>query len=158
MRTQGSAKELEQRRIIAGRMFREKKTNKEIALFLDVTPSAVANWKRWWKEKGEPGLKAKPPHSGHTRISAEQKQQLAHALEQGPQQHGFTQPFWTLPLVGQLLLRKFKISYQQTQVWRLMHELGFSCQKPKRQALQRDEKAIKRWRTHTWPRLKKSSA
>ena len=143
--------------MIAGRMFQENKTNTEIARLLGVTRSAVANWKKWWKDHCIQGLKAKPPGPSRVRISADQKKQLGHYLEQGPKQQGFTRPFWTLPLVGKLLLQKFNIRYQQTQVWRLMHELGFSCQKPKRQALQRDEKAIKRWRTHTWPRLKKGS-
>ena len=157
MRTQGSARELERRRIRAGRLFQENKTNAEIARLLGVTASAVANWKKWWKEKGMEGLKAKPANPTRSRITKEQKQQLAGYLDQGPKQHGFTRPFWTLSLVGKLLQKQFNISYQQTQVWRLMHELGFSCQKPKRQALQRDEKAIKRWKTHTWPRLKKVS-
>ena len=158
MRTQGSARELEQRRIIAGRMFQQTKTNKEIAEAVGVTRSAVANWRKWWKEQGMEGLEAKPAWRKPRRISAAQRKQLARYLEQGPKQHGFAESFWTLSLVGTLLLQKFDISYQQTQVWRLMHEVGFSCQKPKRQALQRDEKAIQRWRTHTWPRLKKGSS
>ena len=155
MRTRGSARELEQRRIIAGRMFHQNKTNTEIAEAVGVTRSAVANWKKWWKEKGMEGLQAKPAGHKQRLITADQKKRLSEYLQQGPAAHGFQQAFWTLALVGELLQKQFNICYQQTQVWRIMHELGFSCQKPKRQALQRDEKAIKRWRTHTWPRLKK---
>ena len=157
MRTPGSARELEQRRLIASRMFQQDKTNKEIAQALGVTRSAVANWRNWWKAQGLQGLNAKPAWRKPRRISAAQRQHLARYLEQGPRQHGFAKPFWTLSLVGRLILQQFDISYQQTQVWRLLHELGFSCQKPKRQALQRDEKALQRWRTHTWPRLKKGA-
>lgn len=158
MRTQGSARELEQRRMIAGRMFQQNKTNTEIAEAVGVTRSAVANWRKWWNEKGMAGLQAKPAWVKPRRISATQRKQLARFLEQGPQPHGLAEPFWTLALVGELIWKKFSIRYQQTQVWRLMHELGFSCQKPKRQALQRDEKAIEQWRTKTWPRLKKGPA
>ncbi|EMN89414.1 winged helix-turn helix domain protein [Leptospira weilii str. UI 13098] len=37
-----------------------------------------------------------------------------------------------------------------------MHQLGFSYQKPKKRALERDEKAIETWKTKTWPDIKKS--
>jgi transposase len=158
MRTQGSARELEQRRLIAGRMFQENKSTTEIARFLGVTKSAVSNWKKWWKASGMDGLKAKPPRPSTARLRPAQQQQLALFLEQGPQAHGFSQPFWTLPLVGQLVQKRFAVCYGQTQIWRLMHGLGFSSQKPQRRALQRDEKAIVHWRRHVWPRLKKSPA
>jgi transposase len=44
-----------------------------IARLLGVTPSAVANWKQWWKEKGVEGLKAKPANPSRSRITKEQK-------------------------------------------------------------------------------------
>lgn len=41
--------------------------------------------------------------------------------------------------------------------WKLLRcDLGWSCQKPERRALQRDEEAIARWKRYTWPRIKKS--
>ena len=39
-------------------------------------------------------------------------------------------------------------------VWLLRRRLGFSAQKPERQARERDEAAIERWRRVTWPKLK----
>ncbi|MFZ5465055.1 MAG: winged helix-turn-helix domain-containing protein [Pseudomonadota bacterium] len=33
--------------------------------------------------------------------------------------------------------------------------MGFSCQKPEKRALQRDEAQIVLWKRHTWPALKK---
>ncbi len=91
MRTSGSARELEQRRIIAGRMFQQNKTNAEIAEAVGVTRSAVANWKKWWKEKGMEGLQAKPAGHKQRRITSEQKKRLAEYLQQGPAAHGFQQ-------------------------------------------------------------------
>jgi len=155
MRTQGSARELEQRRLIAGRMFQDGKSTTEIARLLGVTKPAVSNWRKLWKAHGLEGLKAKP--AGHRRalLSPAQKEQLAGFLEQGPAEHGLAKPFWTLPLVGQLVQQRFGVGYGQTQIWRLMHELGFSCQRPRRRAKQRDEAVIAHWRSHVWPRLKK---
>jgi transposase len=155
MRPQGSARELEQRRLIAGRMFQDGKSTTEIARLLGVTKPAVSNWRKLWKARGAAGLAAKP--AGHRRclLSPAQKQQLAGLIDQGPAAHGLPKPFWTLPLVGQLVRERFDVTYGPTQLWRLMHELGFSCQRPKRVARQRDETAIDAWRRRTWPRLKK---
>src|ERR1700743_3731440 len=33
--------------------------------------------------------------------------------------------------------------------------LGFSAQKPERRAIERDEEAVRHWKRHTWPALKK---
>jgi transposase len=38
----------------------------------------------------------------------------------------------------------------------LLRALGFSCQRPAKRALQRDEAAIRQWRTKRWPALKKT--
>jgi transposase len=36
-----------------------------------------------------------------------------------------------------------------------MGSLGFSCQRPERRAIERDEKAIRQWKRVQWPELKK---
>jgi len=60
--------------------------------------------------------------------------------------------------VGQLIERRFGRSYSESQVWRILVSLGFSCQRPSVRALERDEGAIKRWKQTRWPALKKSAA
>jgi hypothetical protein len=37
----------------------------------------------------------------------------------------------------------------------LLGQLGWSCQKPERRALQRDEEAIAHWKRYVWPQVKK---
>ena len=41
---------------------------------------------------------------------------------------------------------------------RLLHDFGFSCQKPERRALERDEARIEQWKRKDWPRVKKRCA
>jgi transposase len=33
---------------------------------------------------------------------------------------------------------------------------GFKAQKPERRAIERDEQAVRKWKRHTWPALKKA--
>ncbi|MFE1914656.1 winged helix-turn-helix domain-containing protein [Streptomyces anandii] len=52
---------------------------------------------------------------------------------------------------GQLRVRLARAS-----VWRLLTgRLGWSLQRPRRQAVERDESEIARWVAHEWPRIKR---
>lgn len=56
----------------------------------------------------------------------------------------FATDLWTLPRVGELIKRHFTRSDSESQVWRIMVSLGFSCQRPSGRALECDEGAIRR--------------
>jgi len=43
-------------------------------------------------------------------------------------------------------------------VGRLLTTLGWSCQKPERRAVERDEAAIARWKRYRWVAVKKRGA
>jgi len=85
-----------------------------------------------------------------------QRRELMRALTAGALAEGFATDLWTLPRVGELIKRHFTRSYSESQVWRILVSLGFSCQRPSGRALERDESAIKRWKQTRWPALKKT--
>jgi len=64
---------------------------------------------------------------------------------------------WTLPRVAALIEHLTGVHYNPGHVWRVMGSLGFSCQRPERRAIERDEKAIRQWKRVQWPELKKSN-
>lgn len=68
---------------------------------------------------------------------------------------GFDTDLWTCPRVTQVIAQTFGVRYHVDHVWKLLHVLGWSCQKPQLWARERDETAIRRWREHDWPRIKK---
>ncbi len=74
---------------------------------------------------------------------------------QGAQAAGYPTDLWTCPRVAEQIERRFGVRYHVDHVGRLLHELGWSPQKPARRALERDEDAIRRWVRHEWPRVKK---
>lgn len=45
--------------------------------------------------------------------------------------------------------------YHPSSVWHLLHKLGWSCQRPQRQPLQRDDRVIAHWKRYLWPPIKK---
>lgn len=54
-----------------------------------------------------------------------------------------------------MIQRLFAVDYHPEYVPRLLHQLGWSPQKPERRARERNETDIAQWRRDTWPRLKK---
>jgi transposase len=48
-----------------------------------------------------------------------------------------------------------RVRLSRPSAWRLLTQrLGWSLQRPERQAKERDEEAIARWVAHEWPRIK----
>jgi aminopeptidase N len=51
--------------------------------------------------------------------------------------------------------REFGVKYHASHVWKVLGQLGWSCQRPERKARERNEEAIRRWVRYRWPRIKK---
>jgi transposase len=62
---------------------------------------------------------------------------------------------WTLPRIGALIQERFGVQFAQSSVWRTLQTMGWSPQRPARQARQRDEEAIRTWKNKRWAELKK---
>jgi len=76
-------------------------------------------------------------------------------LLSGATAQGFTTDLWTCPRIALLIERQFNVGYHVDHIPRLMRSLGFSAQKPERQARERDEAAIRDWIARDWKRIKK---
>jgi transposase len=73
----------------------------------------------------------------------------------GPVAYGFDSGVWTLPRITRVIKDVTGVRYHQSGVWRLLHRLGWTLQRPARQAAERDEAAITRWVKTDWPRIRK---
>src|SRR5882724_3894271 len=90
------------------------------------------------------------------RLHAAQLAGVERALRNGPRAHGFSTDLWTLPRVAELIARLTRVRHHPGHVWRLLRRLGWSLQRPTRRARERDEPAIKTWKTRRWQQLKKT--
>jgi transposase len=146
---------LEQRRLEAAKLFAAGVHQAEVARRLRAGPSSVNRWHRVWGAQGEEGLKRKASPGQRSRLSAAQLQQLEQALLAGPAKAGYATELWTAPRVRKLIWDRFRVCYHESHVWLLLRKLGWTCQKPAKRALERDEEAIQTWVKRRWPRLKK---
>jgi transposase len=157
MRPRGTAKQLEQRRRRAIQLLQQGKSPSEVARAVNSSTSSVWRWRQAYRAEGWAGLQARPIPGRPSRLSDSQKEELLRILEHGPVEAGYTTDLWTLSRVADVIRREFGVQYAPSHVWAILVKLGWSCQKPRRQARERDEQAIERWRREDWPRIKKRS-
>ncbi len=155
MRPSGTPDSLEVRRKIAARLFERGMKLSEVAAIVGSSVSSAHRWREAWKAGS--GLEAKPHPGPKPKLSPRQRRELLKALSRGTQFWGYAPSGWTGPLVCHVIERLFAVHYCPEYIPRLLHKLGWSPQKPRLRARERDEAAIARWRRDDWPRIKKES-
>ena len=150
---------LEARRKKAGRLFAAGKlTQAEVARALGVSRPSVHRWYHIWRSEGSKGLKKAGRAGRKPRLEKDDLRDLDQALRLGAEAHGFSTDLWTLPRVAKLIEEMTGVRYHPGHVWRVLRGLSWTLQRPTRKALERDEKAIQRWVSEEWPRVKKTLA
>ena len=125
----------------------------EVAEALGVTEVSVSRWVARARSGGESALLSRPIPGRLAGLSPEQKMMIPDFLWHGAEAYGFRGRVWTCARVAKVIEEEFGITYEKTQVSRLLKRLGWTPQAPIQRATQRDEQAIEVWRVVTWPRL-----
>lgn len=152
MRPFGTSQQLTQRRQRALDLLRQGRSPTEIAQRVGVTPQSVCRWRR---QSQHPRRKSKRAPGCPSRLSPAQLRRLVSALKRGAYAHGYAEDYWTLDRIAHLIGDLFRVRYRSSGVWYLLQRLGWSCQKPQRRSLARDDEAIAHWKRYVWPQIKK---
>jgi transposase len=145
----------EARRLQAWHLLQKGWPQHQIAEALGVSAAAVSQWLKRARQDGPQALRHRPPPGAPRRLASEQLAHLPDLLRRGPEAYGFRGQVWTRKRVAEGIRVTCGIGYHPTHVGRLLKALRWSPQKPMRRARQRDETAIARWRTETWPAITK---
>lgn len=151
-------KELERRRLRAGRMFAKGKSQYAVAIHFNVSTAAAHQWHTAWKADKENGLKSKGHPGFPSAYTPEKKKKLKKIILAGPIAYGYATNFWTIDRIRAVAKKKLDVELALKRTWQTVIELGFSVQKPERRARERNEQAITDWKLKTFPRLKKMGA
>ena len=155
MRPPGSPSQLERRRRRALELHKRGLTQSAIAEQLGCAQSSVSRWGNTYQRAGPNGLVPKPIPGRPPKLSPPQQRRLVRLLLQGPLAAGYRTDLWTTQRVAEVIRRRLAVSYHPHSIWGVLRGLGWSCQKPERRALQRNERAIAYWRRAVWPHIKK---
>lgn len=158
MRTVGSPAELERRRLLAIQRVAEGYSAEEVAEFLGVNPGTVRRWVTAFRHHGAAGLVAQPVPGRPPKLSATQEKIVRRWLSDCPTEHGFATELWTAPRLAQLIEQEWGIHFHPGYLAAWLRQRGYTPQKPRRVARERNEEAIARWLAQDWPRVKKRPA
>ena len=127
----------------------------EVARRLSVSRTSVGRWQQTLTSGGQRSLRSAPSTGRPLLLDANDQKRLIAALKAGALAQGYSSDLWTLGRVGKLIETLTGQRYCESGVWRLLKRLGFSSQRPAKRAKQRDEAAVRQWKTKRWPALKK---
>ena len=148
--------QMEERRLTGGRMLRRtRRSQSEIARQLGVTRMAVSHWAKQLVSGGLRRLRRRKPTGRPAKLTKLQQKAFLRLLKRGAKVAGFRTERWTLQRIQTVIEQEFHVVYHPHYVARLLQKIDWSLQVPLPHAKERDEKLIRAWLVHDWPRIKK---
>jgi transposase len=123
-----------------------------VAKVLGVHYKTVARWVRQARKPG--GVDARPQPRPDPGLSDADLRKLEGLLAKGAKAHGWHNQLWTAARVARLVERHFGIRYHPEHVRKILkRRLGWTSQKPRRKARERNDKEVARWVGDEFPRI-----
>ncbi len=143
------------RRIHAVLLNQDGYSSGQITALLKATRSRVCEWLKNYETHGYEGLLEGYRPGRPAELIEANKQTLTDILDSGPVAYGFLSGVWTSPMIARVIQEEFGVTYHPGHVRRLLHQLGFSVQRPRRKLARADPERQDRWHRYTYPNLKK---
>jgi len=133
------------------------RTSGEIASILNVHRSNASLWLKHWQQYGLEGI-LEGHRSGRPReLSEAQIQQLSDILDSGPIAYGYGSGIWTAKVIAQVIAEEFGAFYHPGHVRKVLYQMNYSVQRPRRLLARADPVKQNRWKRFTHPNLKKNA-
>jgi len=149
---------LEERRLLGARLLRQGVHPAEVARQVGVHRQSVSRWEGQLKKGGLRALKQAGRAGRKARLHPEDLRRIERGLKRGPQALGYETSLWTSWRVAHLIEQECRVKYHPSQAWRILRQLGWSCQRPVGRAWEREEEQIRQWKQKRWPEIKKKPA
>jgi transposase len=141
----------------AADMFKKGISQAEIARELGVCHQTVSDWHAAWREGGKRALRGAGRAGRPPKLKEDQLEKIERELLKGPKAHGYETDLWTVARIVEVIEETTGVRYHPGHAWRIVTEkLRWSCQRPARRAVERDEEQIANWVATRWPAIKKA--
>ncbi|MBI5398222.1 transposase [Candidatus Woesearchaeota archaeon] len=117
-------------RLLAATHRRKGKSIDDIAYMLSKPRRTVHGWLTRFAERGIDAKDARRQTGRPAQLTLVQKRELIKDLERGPPNNATG--LWSTKDVKELLHRKYAVVFVKQHVWRMLDQLGFSMQRPRK--------------------------
>jgi transposase len=148
-----TAAELERRRRLAVERVESGYSQQATADFLGVSKSAVSQWMKVYRKRGDAGLAAKPRSGRPRKLTKRQERTVLGWFAKSATDFGFANELWTAPRVAKVIRQKWGVKFHERYLNQWLAQRRITPQKPQRQPRERDEGAISKWLRYDWPQL-----
>ncbi len=139
------------------RLVEAHKTQTEIAELLDVGRATINRWVKRYKIGGWAALKMRKRGrvvGTDRRLNEEQAETIQKLIvDHTPDQLKMPYALWNRRAVCQIVRERYGVSYTLQGMGKLLKEWGFTPQRPARQAIERNDEAVKKWKEVEYPQL-----
>ncbi len=118
----------------------------EAARIYDHSPHSIYNWVHRLTTHGLAGLQEGKRRGRPRGLSTSQEQKLCKNLLLSPRKFGYDQNIWDGPLLSYHLQKKYSVHLRVRQCQNILHRLGFTLQRPRRQAAEADPEEQERFK------------
>jgi transposase len=146
---------LEEIRIRAVMQVQNGQSPEDVIAALGMSRSCIYTWLAAHRAGGIESLKAKKLNGRPHKLTGKNIQWLYKILvNKNPKQYSFEFALWTLGMVRELIRLKLGIKLGTSSVWRLLRQLGLTCQRPLLRAYQQNPQAVEKWLNETYPKIR----
>jgi transposase len=151
-----SPKAMEEIRIRAVQRVQVGESPETVINTLGFARACIYNWLARYRAGGWHALKTGSRSGRPKKLDGRQISWIYRTIrDKDPIQLKFSFALWTRSMIASLINRQFGVKLSSTSVGRLLHQLGFSCQKPLYRAYQRDDDLVKQWKEKVFPQIQK---
>ena len=151
-----SPKAMEEIRVRAVQRVQAGESPEVVIKTLGFARACIYNWLSRYRSGGWHGLRTGQRSGRPKKLTGSQIKWIYQTVrDEDPRQLKFEFALWTRSMIAELIRRQFGIRLSLTSVGRLLHQLGFSCQKPLYRAYQRDSELVKQWKEQIFPQIQK---
>jgi len=146
----------EQRRRLGVQRVQEGWSKRAVADFLGVSVRAVQMWCKAFRERGPAGLAASRRRGRPPKLTRRQERTVLRWISCPPTEFGFRTDLWTAGRLASLITRRFHVQYHPRYMCQWLARRRITPQRPHARPRERNDKSIRQWLAHDWPRLKKT--
>jgi transposase len=133
----------------------QEMTSTEISKIIETPRQNISTWLKNYERHGYNALLEGQRSGRPGKLSNDQLIELGDIIDSGPISYGYTSAIWTSIMIRDVIRDEFSVKYHSGHVRKILHDLDFSVQKPKRVLARANEEHKNKWRRYIYPNIKK---